>query len=174
MNEQAIWKLAEEGMAALTIERLAEETGQSVNDLRALYPDPAFMVLVLIEEIHKQAMKAEVPSTSSLHDQLTDRVMAHLDTSLSHREVIRRLWGDLLSMPSALWTLRPYLMKMADHILKESGMKEGSFWEPVQLRAYFALFLYVLYVWLYDESPQQEQTLVSLDKGLRQLGELPW
>lgn len=174
MNEQAIWKLAEEGMAALTVERLAKETGQSALDLGSLYPDPAFMVLALIEEIHKQAMLLEVSSAASLQDRLTDRVMAHLDVCFSHREAIRRLWGDLMSMPLALLTLRPYLMKMVADILKESGGEEGGLWAPIRLRAYFALFLYVLYVWLYDESPQQEQTLVSLDRGLKQLGELPW
>lgn len=174
MNEQAIWKLAEEGMAALTVERLAQETGQSALELGRLYPDPSFMVLALIEETHKQAMRAEVSPSSPLHDQVTDRVMAHLDISLSHQEAIRRLWVDLLAMPVALLTLRPYLMKMVDHILKESGMEEESLWYPIRLRAYFALFLYVLYVWLYDDSPQQEQTLVCLDKGLKRLGELPW
>lgn len=180
MNEQAIWKLAAEGgMAALTVDHLAKETGQSALELRNLYPDPAFMVLVLMEEIHNQTMgtlSASILSTSTLstQDRLTDMVMAHLDACLPHREPIRRLWGDLVSMPLTTLTLRPYLMKMVARILKECGVEENSLWGPIRLRTYFALFLYVFYVWLYDDTPQQEQTLVNLDRGLKQLGGLPW
>lgn len=175
MNEQAIWKLvAEGGMAALTVDRLAEETGESSLKLGHLYPEPAFMVLVLAEEIHNQAMVTLPPSASSTQDRLTDMVMNHLDASLAHRESIRRLWTDLVTMPTALLTLRPYLMKMVARILKESGVESNDLWAPIRLRAYFSLFLYVLYTWLYDDSPQQEHTLVCLDKGLKQLGALPW
>ncbi len=175
MNEQAIWKLAlEGGMAALTVDRLAEETGQSPLSLSHLYPEPAFMVLVLMEEIHNQTMATRPPDTLSTHDRLTDMVMNHLDASFIHREAIRRLWSDLVTMPTALLTLRPYLMKMVARILKESGVETNDLWAPIRLRAYFGLFLYVLYIWLYDETPQQEHTLVSLDKGLKQLEALPW
>lgn len=175
MNEQAIWKLAEEGgMAALTVGRLAEETGQSALDLSNLYPDPAFMVLVLMEEIHNQAMASVPPLTSPTLDRLTDMVMSHLDTCLPHRETIRRLWGDLTTMPMTLLTLRPHLMKMVSRILKECGVKDEDLWAPIRLRAYMALFIYVLYVWMYDDTPQQEHTLVTLDRGLKQLGDLPW
>jgi hypothetical protein len=175
MNEQTIWKLAAEGgMAALTVDQLAKETGQSALELRVLYPDPAFMVLVLMEEIHNQTMGTLPASLLSTQDRLTDMVMAHLDACLVHREPIRRLWGDLASMPLTALTLRPYLMKMVARILKECGVEENSLWSPIRLRAYFALFLYVFYVWIYDDTPQQEQTLVSLDRGLKQLGGLPW
>jgi hypothetical protein len=178
MNEGLIiWKLAGEGgMAALTIDRLAKETGQGVLELETLYPEPAFMVLVLMEEIHNQTMGTlpAFPVSTSTQDRLTDMVMAHLDACLVHRPAIQRLWGDLMSMPLTLLTLRPYLMKMVARILKECGVEEGSLWGPVRLRAYFALFLYVFYVWIYDDTPQQEQTLVNLDRGLKQLGALPW
>ena len=175
MNETAIWKLADEGgMAALTIDRLALETGKHAVDLSSLYPDPAFMVLVLMEEIHNISMQSLPPKTLSTHDRLTDLVMSHLDACVSHRDTIRRLWGDLVSMPGTLLTLRPHLMKMVDQILKECGVKNDDLWSPIRLRAYFALFLYVFYVWLYDETPQQEHALVTLDRGLKQLEELPW
>jgi hypothetical protein len=175
MNEQAIWKLVGEGgIAALTIDRLTEETGESPLKLSQLYPEPEFMVLVLVETIHNQSMTTLPPSTSSTQDRLTDMVMHHLDLSLVHRESIRRLWSDLVTMPSALLTLRPYLMKMVARILKESGIESNDLWAPIRLRAYFGLFLYVLYTWLYDETPQQEHTLVTLDKGLKQLEALPW
>jgi hypothetical protein len=175
MNEQAIWKLAAEGgMTALTVDRLAHETGQNAHDLGSLYPDPAYMVLVLIEEIHNQTMERVTPSALPLQDRLTDMVMAHLDTCLPHRESIRRLWGDLVAMPTTLLTLRPYVMKMVARILKECGMEDDALLAPIRLRAYFALFLYVLYTWVYDESPQQEHTLVVLDRGLKRLGDFPW
>ncbi|MBM3468761.1 MAG: hypothetical protein FJX71_04960 [Alphaproteobacteria bacterium] len=175
MNEQALWKLAKEGgMAALTVDKLAEETGQNVLSLSHLYPEPAFMVLVLIEDIHAQAMKVSPVSTQSFEDRLIERIMAHLDTSLEHREIIRHLWADIMTMPLVLLTLRPYLMKMVDHILCDCGLDKNDPWAPFRLRAYFTLFLYVLYVWIYDDSHQQEQTLVTLDKGLKQLQAFPW
>jgi len=175
MNEQAIWKLATEGgMAALTINRLAEETGENPFKLGRLYPEPAFMVLVLVEAIHNRTMATPPPSASSTQDYLTDMVMSHLDASFTHRDSIRRLWSDLVTMPKTLLTLRPYLMKMVARILKESGIESNDLWGPIRLRAYFGLFLYVLYVWLYDDTPQQEHTLVTLDKGLKQLEALPW
>jgi len=179
MNEQAIWKLATEGgMAALTVDRLAQETGQHVPELESLYPNPAFMVLVLMEDIHNRTMESLLglePSFSlSIQDRLTDMVMAHLDACLAYREAVQRLWGDLVSMPLVLLVLRPYLMKMVARILKECGIDGDSLWFPVQLRAYCTLFLYVLYIWIYDETPHQEQALVSLDRGLKQLGGIPW
>jgi hypothetical protein len=174
-NEQAIWTLAAEGgIAALTIERLAKETGQNTIELGYLYPDPAFMVLVLIEEIHNQTMQTLLPSTLSTQDRLTDVVMAHLDACLVHKKSIQRLWRDLVSMPLTLLTLRPHLMQMVARILKECGVEDDGLLAPIRLRAYFALFLYVLYVWIHDETPQQEHTLVSLDRGLKQLGDMPW
>jgi hypothetical protein len=174
-NEQAIWTLADEGgMAALTIDRLAKETGQNVIELESLYPDPAFMVLVLIEAIHNRTMQTLLPSTLPIQDQLTDMVMAHLDACLAHKKSIQRLWGDLASMPLALLTLRPHLMQMVARILKECGVEDDGLLAPIRLRAYFALFLYVLYVWIHDDTPQQEHTLVSLDRGLKRLGDMPW
>ena len=175
MNEDALWKLADEGgLEALTVERLAQATGQNPLELASLYPEPAFMVLVLMEEIHDKSMREIPPSTLSTHDQLTDMVMGHLDACVTHRTAIRRLWGDLLSKPMMLLALRPYLLKMVARILKDCGMGDNNLWAPIRLRAYFTLFVYVLYVWIYDETPEQEQTLVTLDKGLKQLGELPW
>ncbi len=175
MNEDVIWKLASEGgMAALTVERLAKETGQNSLELSNLYPDPAFMVLVLMEEAHSQTMATVQPSSLPVQDRLTDLVMAHLDTCLSHRESIQKLWGDLIAMPMALLVLRPYFMKIVARILKECGMEENSLLSPLRLRAYVVLFLYVFYTWIYDTSPQQEQTLVVLDRGLKKLGDIPW
>lgn len=175
MNEQAIWKLATEGgMSALTIDRLAEETGQDILDLKNLYPEPAYMIVVLMEEIHNQTMETIPPSTLPMQDRLTDLVMAHLDTCLPHRESIKRLWGDLMAMPMILLTLRPYFMKIVSAILKESSMEEDTLLAPLRLRAYMALFLYVFYTWIYDDSLQQEETLVVLDRGLKKLGDFPW
>jgi hypothetical protein len=175
MNEEALWKLAEEGgLEALTVERLAQATGQSPLELASLYPETAFMVLVLMEEIHDQTMREIPPSTLPTHDRLTDMVMSHLDACASHRNAIHRLWGDLVAKPLMLLTLRPYVMKMVARILKDCGMDEDNLWAPIQLRAYLTLFIYVLYVWIYDETPEQEHTLVTLDQGLKQLGSLPW
>jgi hypothetical protein len=175
MNEQAIWKLASEGgMSALTVDRLALETGQNALELGSLYPEPAFMVLVLMEEIHNTTLLYSPPATLPTHDRLTELVMSHLDGCLAHRDTIRRLWGDLVSMPMTLLTLRPYLMKMVDRILKECGLAQDNLLAPVRLRAYFALFLYVLYTWVYDETPEQEHTLVVLDQGLKKLEDIPW
>jgi len=175
MNEAAIWKLAHEGgMTALTIEQLANTTGQNPLDLNRLYPDPAFMVLVLIEEIHRKAMETLPDSGLSSFDRLTDMVMNHCDASLPYRESIHRLWDDLITMPLTLLTLRPYILKIVGRILKESGMREDDAWAPFRLRAYFGLFLYVFYTWLYDETSHQEETLMCLDDGLKRLGSLPW
>jgi hypothetical protein len=175
MNEQAIWRLAGDGgMAALTIDRLAQETGCDVLELNSLYPEPAFMILVLFEDIHTRALQTSSISGSSTHDRLTDLVMAHLDFCLDYRGTIRRLWLDLLAMPLTMLTLRPYLLKMVAHILKECGLKNDDLFAPIRLRAYFALFLYVMYVWIYDDSSQQEKTLVVLDRGLKKLEDLSW
>ena len=175
MNEQAIWKLVEEGgVSALTIERLADATGQSPLDLHRLYPDPAFMIVALAEELHQKAMETLPDSELSPFDRLTDLVMTHFDISLPYRESIRRLWEDLVTTPSALLILRPHLMKIVSHILQAVGMDERDAWAPFRVRAYFALFIYVFYTWLYDESTQQEQTLACLDNGLKKLGDLPW
>lgn len=174
MNEEAIWELAaESGLSALTIERLAAKTGQDSTDLNRLYPDPAYMLITVIDHIHSQAMTMPVTS-GSVQDRLTDIVMSHLDVSLPHREAIRCLWDDLLICPLTVLTLRPYLLKIASHILQESGIVSEDLWMPIKLRAYLGLFLYVLSTWIRDDSPQQEQTLVVLDKGLKLLGELPW
>jgi hypothetical protein len=174
MNEEAIWELAaESGLSALTIERLAARTGQDSIDLNRLYPDPAYMLITVIDQIHNQAMTMPVTS-GPVQDRLTDIVMSHLDASLPHRETIRCLWDDLLISPLTVLTLRPYLLKIASHILQESGVASEDLWMPIKLRAYLGLFLYVLSTWIRDDSPQQEQTLVTLDKGLKLLGELPW
>jgi hypothetical protein len=175
MNEQAIWKLAQEGgMSALTVERLANETDQNALDLASVYPEPAFMVVGIVEEIHNNTMQSLAPSALATHDHLIDVVMAHLDACLPHRQTIQRLWSDLVSMPTVLLTLRPYLMKIVDRILQHCGLEENTILAPVRLRAYFALFLYVLYVWIYDDTSQQEKTLVALDQGLKRLGDIPW
>jgi hypothetical protein len=174
MNEEAIWELAAEGgLAALTIERLATKTGQDPIDLNRLYPDPAYMLITVIDHVHIQAIAMPVPSDSA-QDCLTDIIMSHLDVSLSHREAIRCLWDDLFNHPLMLLTLRPYLLKIASRILKESGIAKEDLWMPIKLRAYLSLFLYVLSTWIRDDSPQQEQTLIVLDKGLKLLGDLPW
>lgn len=175
MNEQAIWKLAREGgLAALTIGQLAKETGKSALELESLYPEPAFMVLVLTEAAHHQAMETLPDPALPTQDRLTDLVMAHLDACLAHQEAVKRLWHDLLTTPSALLILRPHLLKVVTRILEESGLKSESLWAPIQQHAYLGLFLYVLSVWIDDETPQQEQTLVALDRGLKQLGSMPW
>lgn len=179
MNEPAIWKLAAEGgMLGLTIDRLAKETGQDVLQLKSLYPDAAFMVLTLVEDIHTKAMNMSLSNQSSssqpIQDHLTELVMSHLDQCLPHREAIRRLWGDMTSMPQTLLTMRPHLMKIVDRLLKEAGLSDENLFAPIRVRAYFGLFLYVLYTWMYDETESQEKTLVVLDQGLKKLGDIPW
>jgi hypothetical protein len=174
MNEEAIWELAAEGgLSALTVEGLAAKTGQNPIDLTQLYPEPAYMLVTLLDHIHAQAMALPTASGSA-QDQMTDIVMSHLDISFPHREVIHRLWDDLLTHPLVLLTLRPHLLKIASHILKESRIPLEDLWAPIKLRTYLSLFLYVLSTWLRDDSPQQEQTLVDLDKGLKLLEKMPW
>ena len=174
MNEEAIWELAAEGgLSALTSERLAIKTGQDPLDLNRLYPESAYMLITVIDQVHTQAMAMPVTSGSA-QDRLTDIVMVHLDVSLPHREAIRRLWDDLLTRPLTLSALYPRLLKIATRILKESGIAGEDLWAPLKARAYLGLFLYVLSTWIRDDSPQQEQTLVILDKGLKLLGGLPW
>ena len=182
-HEDAIWELAAEGgMAALTVENLRRKLSCSPSVLSALYPEPGFMVLLLIEQIHRQALEVKGDTSLSLHDRLTETVMTHFDAALPHRPAVARLWDDLMLKPITLIMLRPYVVKMVKRILQARGAETenslndqgNDLWNGVRTSAYMCLFLYVLRVWIYDGSPHQEKTLTALDKGLKNLSRLTW
>jgi len=170
---QACWQIAEtHGLEGLTPENIATQTSLDVATLRRLFPTRSHILRALMQDVF-----ANVPLTitgESLRDNLFDLIMAHFDALQHHRSAVISLYNDLLSprQLDLLVRLRKPYWQQVNSILTNAGIQTDDFlgWGKVSLVALLGLWL--LPIWVRDESHDLSSTMAALDQGLQRLGDI--
>lgn len=163
------WQLLEtHGIKGLTVEAVAEKIGIPLSELNRLYPEQAYLILSLIEPLHERAM-INLPkfSEETVSERLFESIMAHFDEALPYKLGAGRLCNEIVWHPCLLMTLKPYALKMTKTILASAGLETSSLLGSLRARLYLGFFLYILWIWLSDNSEDQSKTMAALDQGLK-------
>lgn len=170
---QACWQIARaQGLEGLTPETIAAQSALDVTMLRQLFPTHSHILRALMQDVF-----ANVPlvATGELpRDNLFDLIMAHFDALQSQRAAVVRLYKDLISPRhfDLLLRLRKPYWHQTHKVLVSVGISTDTFlgWGKVSLVALLGLWL--LPIWVADESSDLSSTMAALDQGLQRLGDI--
>jgi ubiquinone biosynthesis protein COQ9 len=140
--------------------------------LRRVFPTRSHILRALMQDVF-----ANVTLTAggeSPRDTLFDLIMAHFDALQNNRLAGIRLYKDLTSPRhlELLFRLRKPYWQQTNSVLTHAGIStEGLLgWGRVSLVALLGLWL--LPIWVADESPDLSSTMAALDQGLQHLGDI--
>ena len=173
MVESAWEILAEAGVPGLTIENMAQSLSCTISELQHLLPSQASIILMLHDDIHRQAMQSidKVDDSSQTHDLLFEAIMAHFDELEQHRVAVKRLWHDMLLTPSFWLEFRPHFSAACRNVLNYASVDTSGPTGSAKVFAFSAFCLTLLPVWLSDSSNDRSKIMTVVDQGLRRLGQ---
>lgn len=172
---RSIWSLAEKGLANLTVENIASDSGVSLLELSDLFPQQKNILLAMLEDIKQQVTMPEVDNRLTRRDQVFDVAMMYFDAAQPHRLAIKKLSEDLIWNPYLLMQVLPYLYSLGESIvmkyLPEDKDRGGIRYFGKKL-SYNGVFTHALYIFLADETFDLSKTMAALDNGLKKIDDL--
>ena len=166
---QASWKLLEQkGIEGVTIEQLGMLTLLPEITIRKLCPTPLSIFLLMYGEIISTVPPVTMEGLNS-HDILFETIMSYLDALAPHKSAIQRFIGDLSISPCWLWDLKPYAGEWSRQKLHEAKIDTRGIIGYIRIHVFNLFCLYVLRLWAYDNTPDQDLTLTTIDQGLKKL-----
>jgi hypothetical protein len=171
---KACWQIAEtQGLGGLTPETIAAQVPLDVAVLRRLFPTPSHILRALMQDVFGN-VPLNMVASGSPRDNLFDLIMAHFDGLQSHRPAVMALYKDLISPRhlDLLIRLRKPYWQQVGIVMDSAGIATDDLlgWGKISLVAFLGLWL--LPVWVSDESEDLSKTMAVLDQGLQRLGDI--
>jgi hypothetical protein len=171
---KACWQIAEmQGLDGLNPETIAAESLLDVPVLRQLFPTRSHILRALMQDVFSNVVLKPAAGMSP-RDNLFDLIMAHFDGLQNHRSAVVVLYKDLIAPRhlDLLIRLRKPYWQQASAVLITAGVPTDGLlgWGKVSLVGFLGLWL--LPVWVSDESEDLSATMAALDQGLQRLGDI--
>ena len=163
----ALTLTAAEGWRTITLESIAAAAGLSLTQLKTVFPCKAAILNGFFERIDTEVLAGgPADADETPRDRLFEVLMRRFDALTPHREVVRSILHDCTVTPLAgLVTLPRFLQSMA-WMMEAAGLSASGLRGLIHTKGLAAIYLYVLSIWLDDDSPDLAKTMAALDKGL--------
>lgn len=179
---QTCWNLANGGLAALEVERIAQEVQQSPQDIRTLFPEKKHVLFALLADLKKRVVLPEQSSPErgegaqlSFDDLFFDAVFAYFDEAAAHKLAIKKLAHEVMWDPFLMIAVTPTFQEFANTLIQRyypASHAAASLFDTgyqfMKRVGYQFLLLRVFYVWLEDDSFDSGKTMAALDQGIKQ------
>ena len=166
----AFWRVvAQHGWHGTTFARIAAESGESLSDLRGLYPTPVDLLRAHARTVDQAVLEGTVPGQTgfgSARDRVFDLLMRRLDALQPHREGILRMQRDLMRDPLSALLLSPILMASMAWTLEGAGVSTAGIAGALRVQGLVGVWLSVARAWETDESVDLGPTMAALDRAL--------
>lgn len=166
----------ERGWRDVTIEMVAERTGQSASDLAQTYPDKRALLNALsdrFERLAEATVDAEVRDPSlPVPERLFDAIMTRFELLQEHRDGYTAILASARTDPGMAFAGLTRLPPAMGLVLRQTGLGDRGPIGCLRRKVLAALYFSVLQVWLNDNSEDLGPTMAALDKRLRQLDEI--
>ncbi|MEI8296068.1 MAG: hypothetical protein WCG04_06065 [Alphaproteobacteria bacterium] len=170
---KASWRIAEmQGLDGLTPEIIAAEASTDAQRLRQIFPTRSHILLSLMHDVFENLAATVVGEHP--RDNLFDLIMAHFDGLQNHRPAVVRLYNDITTLRhlDLLVRLRKPYWQQASAVLTTAGVPTDDLLGFGKVSMVALLGLWLLTVWVSDESDDLAKTMAALDQGLHRLGDI--
>jgi len=168
--QDAFWRVvAREGWHGVTFARVAEESGESLSDLRGRYPTPVDLLRAHARAVDQAVLEGTVPGQAgfgSARDRVFDLLMRRLDVLAPHRDGVLRMQRDLMRDPLSALLLSPILMASMAWTLEGAGVSTAGFRGALRVQGLAGVWVSVARAWADDESADLGTTMAALDRAL--------
>ncbi|WP_209377584.1 TetR family transcriptional regulator [Pararoseomonas baculiformis] len=166
----AFWRVvARHGWHGTTFARIAEESGESLADLRSRYATPVDLLRAYHRAVDQAVLEGTVPGQMSFgtaRDRVFDLLMRRFDALAPHREGVLRLQRDLMRDPISALLLSPMLMASMAWTLEGAGVSTAGFQGTLRVQGLVGVWLSAARAWEGDESIDLGATMAALDRAL--------
>lgn len=165
----ALTLASELGWEHVTLQDIAQESGQSLGDLYEHFDDKTDILGALGRMIDRKVLDAvggtADPSLPE-RDRLFDIMMERFDVLNEHREGIVSILNSFRMDPKQAVISMPHLCRSMSWMMEAAGMDTNGFTGAAKVAGLSVIYLNVLRSWVKDDSPDMGKTMAALDKDL--------
>lgn len=172
--DAALLVAGREGWGAVQPARIAAETGVSFGEIIAHYPTSNRIVAVLMRRIDDTVL-AQVTNpddSESPKDRLFEILMLRFDALQASRSGYVEMIRACARKPGTIVLSAPMLLHSMGLMMIACGLNASGLRGMARVHALSVAYASVLRVWVKDESPDLEATMVALDESLGRLERL--
>ncbi|MFC7736629.1 TetR family transcriptional regulator [Roseomonas sp. GCM10028921] len=166
----AFWRVvARHGWHGTTFARIAEESGESLAELRGRYATPVDLLRAHARVVDQAVLEGTVPGQmgfGTTRDRVFDLLMRRFDALAPHRDGILRMQRDLMRDPLSALLLSPILMASMAWTLEGAGVSTAGIRGALRVQGLAGVWLSAARAWEGDESVDLGPTMAALDRAL--------
>lgn len=110
-----------------------------------------------------------IDNTLPIHDRLLEATLIIFDALLSDKPTLNQLYPELISSPCLLKDFAPTASGLCTRLFIRLDLTPDDLTGKARLHAYMIYFNYWFRVWLKDETPDQSNTMATVDQDLVKL-----
>lgn len=159
---------AERGWRGLALADIAHRANVSMTDLVDRFSGKTAILDAYARSIDRRMMEGTIEAEENPRDRLFDVVMRRFEAMAPDRRALAIILRDTGTDPWAMACgARRFTRSMA-LALETAGISTSSLIGLARIEGLAAVHLYVMKVFLDDDSPDLSKTMTALDKALRQ------
>lgn len=165
---------ADEGWAAVSLDRLATELRIPLSRVIAVCPTRTSLLSFLFKRVDNVVLNqvGSIDRSESVRDRIFDVLMMRFDALQENRAGYVSLINHLMRRPAALLFRTPSTLHAMALILIAAGVSADGLIGAARAHALAGAYASVVGVWLKDDSSDMSQTMSALDKALGRLEKL--
>ena len=153
----------------ISLADIAAEARMPEDDFRALFPTKLSLLEAYGREVDEgvETRGKTISMDEHMRDRLFEAIMIRLDILGVHKDAIASIIrATLRGNPKTIAAGASALRRAMAQLLDLCGEPSGGLCRQFKLKALGLIYLYVLRVWLRDDTPDTEKTMAALDKAL--------
>ena len=161
-------RAADEDFKSIRLEDIAADAGMTLSELRAVYSNTIPMLAGFFRRIDL-AVLADGPADpeSGARDRLFEILMRRFDALRPYKPAIARMARSASRDPAFAFMLRQFGATSHKWTLSAADVSSSGMLGKVRLNGVMLAYADAVRVWLQDDDPELERTMVALDKALR-------
>jgi len=150
---------------------IAAEAGLSLAELYGRFRSKGAILDAFVQRIDRETLagadKIASDDTTSVRDRLFDLIMRRFDALAPHKAAVASLARDLPASPMAALCTGGRLCRSMAWMASVAGVSTSGPLGLLRIKGLVAVYLYVMRVWLHDDSDDHAKTMSALDAALR-------
>ncbi|WP_010298096.1 hypothetical protein [Candidatus Odyssella thessalonicensis] len=161
-----VWMVANRGLAQLTPEVIANQSGAEPQEIERLFPEQYHILLAMLENIKHHVSLPEVDKRLSPRDQIFEAVMLCFDEAQPYQATIHKLYQEVGWHPHLLLKLIPaftdFIRFICERYLPAERVKTTA-----EMLVITGACAYAFRSFVQDSSFDLSATMASLDQALK-------
>lgn len=162
---------AVQGWESCSVRDIAGEAGVSLEDFYEHFDDRADVVSAYGRRLDRVVLSrfSDLDYDSSPRDRLFDILMERFDVAGEHRDGVVSILQSCKVDPKQAVISLPHIAGSMTRMLEAAGLDTAGLRGAARVAGLAALYMWVLRVWVTDDSEDLSKTMAALDKGLGRL-----